>query len=681
MQTEKTKGFKSWMHRNFSQEPVLISDVKLDQRIRKLENELHNQGHFGAKINYELHFKKSNHKKASVSYHVLLPQAYTVNSVSLPEKRILFDSLPPALVSESIIESERQYDLENVLAERDRITSIIRNEGYYSFRKEYLEFSLDTTKGTKSIDMGIDVYNNLPDLSTKKYTIHDITFIMLNNAIDSLSGISLDTLSDEIFTIVYEDLFVKPSIMKHAVYQIPGQKYTQRSHEYTQEHLGNLGVFKQIDISYDTLEGFNNKLRMNILLLPLEKISLSAEANVVTKSTGFVGPAVVARLTNQNLFGGAEKLNISLNAGYEWQIFNAENTGLGFNSYELGIKSSISFPKIIAPFGLKYRTNIYVPKTTVSAGFEILNRVRYYKMNSISTSYSYQWKESLYNQHSFSLIDINFVDLVDTTAEFSEIFLNNPSVRRSFEEQFIVGMRYRFSFDNSSDENKTHRIYWESGLVTAGNFLSLIDKNIMGNTEEEQGKLFGKPYSQFLKITQDLRHYYKFRQKSGIVDRLYIGFGYPYGNSTVMPYVEQFFSGGANSIRGFTARSIGPGEYRGDTLTYFDQTGDIKIEYNFEYRFRIGQRLFGATFLDVGNIWLHKEDPLRPGSGFQMDKFYKQLAFGTGFGFRFDIDFFVIRFDIGIPLRNPGYEKGRQWVFTNSEIFKLNGFIAIGYPF
>lgn len=231
------------------------------------------------------------------------------------------------------------------------------------------------------------------------------------------------------------------------------------------------------------------------------------------------------------------------------------------------------------------------------------------------------------------------------------------------------------------DKRKIHQIFWEYGIVTAGNLLSLVDKEILRNPEEESGTIFGKPYTQFLKLSQDFRYYFNIGRKSRIVNRLYIGFGYPYGNSTILPYVEQYFSGGANSIRGFIARSLGPGEYRGDTLTYFDQTGDIKLEYNFEYRFKLGQKLFGATYLDIGNIWLHKEDPLRPGSGFQFKSFYNQFAFGTGFGIRFDLDFFVIRFDIGVPLRNPGYEKGDRWVFTNPEIFKLRGFIAIGYPF
>ena len=422
-------------------------------------------------------------------------------------------------------------------------------------------------------------------------------------------------------------------------------------------------------------------IRKKTTVRALDKVSLSIEGNIVTKSTGFLGPAVVGRLTHQNPFGGAEKLDVAINAGYEWQIFSAQNSGLGFNSYELGIKTSLSFPKLIAPFGLSHKSNVYVPKTSINLGFELMNRVQYYRMNSITTSYSYQWKNSIYNQHTFSPFDVNFVDLVDTTAEFSEIYLNNPSVRRSFEEQFIIGLRYRYSYDNSMNKKKIHQFFSESGIASAGNLFYLVDKNIIRNEIEQQGTLLGKTYSQFIKISEDFRYYYNSGRKSVIVNRFYFGFGFPYGNSTVMPYVEQFFCGGANSIRGFASRSLGPGEFRGDTLTYYDQTGDIKLEYNFEYRFRIGQKLFGATYLDIGNIWLHEEDPIRPGSGFNINTFYKQFAFGTGFGIRFDIDFFVIRFDLGIPLRNPGYDKGKQWVFTNSKIFKLNGFIAIGYPF
>ncbi len=673
MATDKEKGFKHWMHKSFSQSPVLISDVNLDQRVNKLESELFNEGYFGAKVNYQLHYKPSNPKKASVLYQVLTPRAYTYRSVNFPVDSTLIDTLIGNTAGESHIRVDDRYKLPTILKERDRITHIIRDSGLYRFQKEFLLFDLDTTPGNHLIDADITVARNISSDSYRKYFINAIHVKMMtgDHTDSSLYG-SFDTLRDGKLILSYDDLFFKPGMLKKALYQIPGEHFRQTSHENTQNHLGNFEVFKQIDIRYDTLGLSSGLVDMNILLTPIEKISLSAEANMVTKSSGFAGPAVATRLVNQNVFGGGEKLHVSLKGGFEWQTKTQENTGLGFNSYELGVNVGLSFPKVIAPFALKNLTNIYIPQTSINAGFELLNRVQYYKMNSFNTSYGYSWKKKAYNQHNFSPANFNFVVLVDTTAAFNEIYQDNPSVRRSFEEQSILSIRYRYAFDNSLNTEKKHRISWESGTYLAGALLSLINEDF---------KFFGKPFSKFFKVSQDFRYYYTLQRGSVIVNRVYAGAGLPFGNSTVMPYIEQFFSGGANSVRGFVARSIGPGSYRGDTLSYFDQTGDVKLEYNFEYRYRIGQRLFGAVFLDVGNIWLVKEDELRPGSGFTWNNFYKQLAVGTGVGIRFDFDFFVIRFDVGLPLRHPGYEQGKRWIFQNGDIYQLNGFLAIGYPF
>jgi outer membrane protein assembly factor BamA len=672
MDSEKEKGFKHWIHKNFSQPPVLIRDVNLDARVKKLESELFNEGYFDAKVNYLLYYKPKNPKKASVIYQVLTPEPYTYQSINFMRSQTNFDTIIQSSAGKSLIRAGDNYDLETVLQERDRITNAVRDSGFYNFRKEYLMFNLDTSQGLRVIDAHVTIAENLPKISYHRQYINKINVKMIAGGIDTTLSESFDTLRYGDMTIAYDNLFFKPQMIQKAMYQKPGEHYRQTYHSKTQTHLSNFEVFKQINIRYDSVKSHTDLLDMNITLTPIKKISLSAEANMVTKSSGFAGPAVVAGLQNQNVFKGGEKLNISLKAGFEWQTNTRENTGLGFNSYELGANASLSFPRVIAPFALKSKTNVYIPQTSVNAGFEFLNRVQYYRMNSFNVSYGYSWKTGRYNQHNFAPANFNFVVLVDTTPEFSEIYKDNPSVRRSFEEQNILSIRYRYAFDNSLNKEKKHRISWESGTYVAGAFLSLIDENL---------KIFGKPYSRFVKITQDLRYYYTFQRRSVLVNRIYAGMGYPVGNTTIMPYVEQFFSGGANSVRGFVARSLGPGSYRGDTLTYFDQTGDIKLEYNLEYRYRIGERLFGAVFLDVGNIWLVKEDELRPGSGFNQSTFYTQFAIGTGFGLRFDLDFFVIRFDLGLALRHPGYEKGKRWLFENKEIYQLNGYLAIGYPF
>lgn len=658
MKTEKEKGFKSWIYRNFSESPVLISDLNLSQRARKLESELFNQGYFGAKVNYELQYRNSNEKKALVHYNVLLPQAYNYFSIDYIPNNTVFDTMVVESSNERSIQVGDPYNLQELINAQARMNGYIQDKGYYNFKKEYLEFLVDTGRGDYQIDIAARIKRNLPPEAFQEYFIGSIHVYLHAEAHDSLDLSALDTLSFNKVLFHYDKLFIEPKVVAKAIYFRQGDRYLPRKHKNTRTHLGNFGVFKQINIQYEISPLDSSKLGMHIFLSPIDKISLSAEANLVSKSSGFAGPAVEARLTDENLTGGGEKFNVSIKGGFEWQLGteNAENY-LGPNSWEIGINFGLQFPKIFAPLGLSNLTNAYVPQTTVNAGFDLLNRVQYYKMNSYNASYGYMWKGSRFNQHQLSIPDLNIVQLIDTTAAFSEIFQTNPSVRRSFEEQTILSLRYRYSYDNHGKEDVKNNIAWESGFIVAA------------------------PFAKFLKITQDLRYDLSLRRKSSLVNRIYIGVGYPIEDQGIMPYVEQFFSGGANSVRGFRARSLGPGSFSGDTLDYYDQTGDIKLEYNIEYRYRIGDKLFGAVFLDIGNIWLKEDDLQRPGSQFAFNTFYKQLAIGSGFGLRLDFNFFVLRFDIGIPVRNPGYSVGEQWVFTNKGVRGANFYLAIGYPF
>jgi outer membrane protein assembly factor BamA len=256
---------------------------------------------------------------------------------------------------------------------------------------------------------------------------------------------------------------------------------------------------------------------------------------------------------------------------------------------------------------------------------------------------------------------------------------DNIYIRKSFEEQFIIGMRYGFTYDNTYNI-RPNNIFWQAGVNTSGNLVDLLNGG-GGGVNASPDKLLNNIYSQFIKLTSDLRYYRNGRNQS-LVLRLYAGLGFPYRNSTVLPYVEQFFSGGAYSIRGFTARYLGPGSYYEEKSGYIDQSGDIKLEGNMEYRFGLSKIVKGALFLETGNIWLINEDENRPGAKFGFDRFYRELAVGTGVGLRFDFSFFVLRTDFGFPLRNPYMTEGKNWLFGTGDIWSgMLFYLAIGYPF
>ncbi len=472
----------------------------------------------------------------------------------------------------------------------------------------------------------------------------------------------------------------RPEVFARSIYFRPGDRYSLSKHRKTMIHLNSYGVFKFINVRYlpdpDTLV---RRLDMMIELTPAKEIGLDLEANLVTKSTGFSGPGFAATLAHGNLARGANRLQLKLDGGFEWQWGSKSSSALGTFSYNFGLSSSIIFPRMLLPFGLAGEDRFNLPQTTVTLGFEFLNKIQYYRMSSVNLGFGYQWKKPERITHIFYPLFVNSINLLETTQEFDSLMNANPYIKKSFEEQFIVGMKYDFIYDNSLAK-QPHGFYFQAGISTSGNLLGLF--NSISSDETERPYSFrGSVYSQFIKLTTDVRYYRNIREMS-FAFRLYSGVGVPYTNSEVMPYVEQFYSGGSNSLRAFIARSVGPGTIKyEENADIIDQTGDIKLEGNFEFRFGISKVLRGALFIDAGNVWLFT-DETRPGAEFSFSTFADQLAVGTGAGLRFDFGFFVLRTDLGFPLRRTYVENGSNWVQSFDDSWHHKVFsLAIGYPF
>ncbi|HEY4652735.1 MAG TPA: BamA/TamA family outer membrane protein, partial [Pontibacter sp.] len=374
-----------------------------------------------------------------------------------------------------------------------------------------------------------------------------------------------------------------------------------------------------------------------------------------------------------------------------------EKANTNLSSYQLGTQATLTIPRIVSPVELRNLRTEFVPKTRMSLGFDFLNRVRYYQMNSFNASYAYNWRPKKEFTHDITPINLQYVQLGKTTIAFDTLLAQNPFLRRSFEDQFIIGSIYQFTFTNQMETNRTHQFFDNFTVDGSGNLINGL-QSLSGADEPEEDRpreIFGRPYSQYVRFENDFRYYFHITKESQIATRLLAGVGYAHGNSTVLPYVKQFSIGGPNSIRAFRARSIGPGTYNvPDSLfsSYFDQTGDMKLEANIEYRFPIAGFFKGAVFLDAGNVWLLRETrkpdgtPDKPGGLFEGNEFLAELAVGTGVGLRVDVQFFVLRFDLGIPVRVPHMPPGQRNVlsdfkfgFKGENSMTLN--IAIGYPF
>jgi len=670
-----------WFYRTFAKEPVLISQVNPEARCQKLESDLFSVGFFHARVWANIDTSRRNPRKAGIIYYIEPDHPFRYHDISFASPVDAVDSLINRYQPDLTLKPNDVFDLGMIKSETKKITANVQEEGYFYFNPTHMKWTADTTRAPYQIDLRVGKTTDLSNNALWKYSIDDI-LVKITLPVDSLRLIQpADTLFHDGITLIASGDPIKPKVISRAIYFRKGDLYSAVKQQQTMNHLNSYGIYKYLNLQFvPDPDSLLHQLDLSIELTPMKDISLDLEANVVTKSTGFSGPGFAATLAHGNLARGANKLQLKLNGGVEWQWSSSSSSTLGTTSYNVGLSSSIIFPKILKPFKLFNTKRFSLPQTSMTLGFELLNKVQYYQMSSINLGLGYQWKRSQKITHIYYPLFFNSITLLETTPEFDSILNANPYIRKSFEEQFIAGMKYDFIFDNSMTK-QPHGFYFQAGISTSGNLIDLFKKASLAE-EERPYTIVGNIYSQFLKFSTDIRYYRNFQNKS-LVLRLYSGIGFPYRNSEVMPYVEQFYSGGSNSIRAFIARSIGPGSLPPDESSdIIDQTGDIKLEGNLEYRFKMSKVLHGAFFLDAGNIWLLNPDENRPGAEFHFNTFTDQLAVGTGVGFRFDFNFFILRTDFGFPLRMAYVTDDSNWIgstkdFLNGMVFSL----AIGYPF
>ncbi len=679
MKTDKEKKIKTWLYKTLSSEPILLSDVNPQLRAAKVENDLFDKGYFHSDAWAEIDTSSRNQHKAKVSYFVELSPPVYYNKIVTDTLTDHVDTLISQDKFMSEIRPGDQFNLDKIKDLRRGLSRRIQDSGYFYFSPEFIDLKADTTAETNSVNLTIGKAKNLPDRVTSIYKINSISIKILIMSDSSVS--KADTTYYEQIEIISSGERIKDEVLVNAIKFREGDTYSYSAYQRTLTRLNNLGVFKYSNVSYqqNLTDSLSNLLDVTIDLIKADNIMADFEANVVSKSSGYLGPQFEVGISHLNTFHGAERLRVGLTGGFEWQWGTKSESQLGTYSYQFGINSGLTFPRISIPFVPPEKNQLLLQTTSVNLDLSLLNRIAYYKMLSIKTNLQYQWSKTSNIQHSFYPVYVNSVNLLATTPEFDSVVNGNIYIRKGFEEQFIIGPRYEFTFNNTLT-TRPNNFLFNAGIFTAGTFLDLIAG--AGKDDSERPYSFlNNIYSQFIKLTSDLRYYRNGYNKS-LVIRLYAGIGMPYGNSIALPYIEQFFSGGAYSVRGFTARYLGPGSYHEEESGYIDQSGDLKLESNIEFRFDMSKILKGALFVDVGNIWLVNEDPNRPGANFNINTFYNQLAVSTGFGFRFDFNFFVLRTDFGVPLRNPYPVDNEYWLLGTGNRYAGTLFhLAIGYPF
>ncbi len=680
---KKEKGLKWWLYRKLSKKPVLISDVQPELRLKMVENSMKDFGFYGAKLSYEVIPKKHNPKKAKISYRVELPQPFKYGNIELWGWSPAMDSIVRPSMRFSELKSGDRYDVNLLNQERQRISDRLRNRGYYFFQPDYIEFLVDTTSGNKIADVRITLKQGVPASALKPYKLQNVEVVLSGN--DGTG--ERDSLMIDSVKIIYEPpMTLKPNVLMRAVRVRPGQLYSAIRQSRTQAKFVQLGVFKFANMAITASDTISQQaLDMQIsgeFALPIET---EVEMDISSKSNNLLGPGLTLGVTNRNMFKRAETFSVKLTGSYEWQVGGNKqatgNSGL-INSYELGLNVNLSVPRLLVPKLMQSKRDRH-EQTHFQIGTDLMNRHNYFRMISFWGSATYDFNSSFRNYHSIVPFKLNYTYLLKTSQAFDSVTMRNPTVAKSFSNQFIPSMSYTYTYDRAASYRNPNRLFWQTSIMQAGNIIAGFQK-LFGNKLKEGKTFLNNRYSQFVKLTTELIGYKSMDRNNQLAIRVMGGIGYAYGNSKVMPYSEQFYIGGANSIRAFQVRSIGPGSYHpvATKYSYLDQTGDIKLEGNLEYRFTIYENFKGACFVDVGNVWLLRSEEQRPGGKFNLKGLAKELALGTGVGVRYDFSFIVVRADLGIPIHAP-YDTGKSGYYNiNDKFWKglvLN--IAIGYPF
>ncbi len=669
------KGFKHWIYNKLASEPVLVSDVRPEVRVHMLDRILDDNGYFSGSTSYEL-VQKKNKKKASILYTINSGEPYLIDSIRLlPDTTHLFHIIDSVVDRSTYFKTGSRYSTDSLSVLRVQIANAVRNRGYYYFRPEFIQYLADSTITHGRIAMRMELADNLHPWALDRFTTGTITTTVKRNN----GGGTPDTIHTSKGDVIqYKPSKLRKSLIPSCIAFRPGRTFSVRQMDLTQSRLSRLGIFNNINMSVTPDTTHHDKRLLNVEIdctfdRPWEA---SIEANVSSKSNSYLGPGLSFGLTNRNIFGGGEQLSISLTGSYEWQ------TGAGrsnlFNSYEAGLNATLAFPRLLAPRFVP-RSRRDLNWTRLSLGIDVLNRPHYFKMEQFNTGISYDWRSSRYINNSFTLFKLTYTKLQNTTEVFDSIMGANPAIALSFQNQFIPQMSYSITYDRAMNRDNTINV--QASVQQAGNiFWSIYE--LCGRHGEK--KLLGTPFSQFVKGYAQVVYGRRLAGKISLVNRLATGGAYAYGKSKQVPYSEQFYAGGANSVRAFTVRSIGPGSYRApaDQINgYFDQTGTFIFLANSELRFPILGPLEGAMFLDAGNVWTLKAEESRPGGQLKASNFLKDLALGTGVGLRFNISMLVIRADLGIGIHAP-YKTSKRGYYNMESFRKSLAFhLAIGYPF
>jgi outer membrane protein assembly factor BamA len=683
--SKNTKGVKKWLQDLLGTSPDLYSKTESDFIQSRMEAYLQDHGYFDALVSSDSIVDKYY---VSVIYNIQPNEQYCIDSVYLLTEESPLSDLVEVAINETSLKIDSPYSKDILINERKRLVEHAANNGFIDVSDNNFIFYLDTLHNRSSLDIVLKLNTESDSTVDHPYYLNDTWVYQDYSLNEGDEKGKKDSINYQGINIIQNKTFLEPGILNKSIDQERGDLYSKKFTDKTLSKLLDLGVYKFVNLRYTkTSDTTRNLVDRHIFLTPSGTRDISAEIRANTRTGNFFGSGLILRYTDRNLLGSAEYFEIGLSGAIETQF---GDDGSLINSAEAGLQLGIALP-YTWPFDLS-NENFFSSKTLSNFGINYEKRTEFYTLNSLTLKFGYDWVVNSGKSHQFFPIRFNRIKVLEKSDDLEEALLENPSLKSSFEDVYIIGIQYIFTLGKKIRNSSVSQYLFKANVESSGNLSYLVQSTLKGKKDTPY-EVLGLPFAQFVKTDLDFRYYLPSGPNS-LAFRLFGGVGYSYGNSSVLPYVKQYFSGGSNGIRAFPIRTLGPGsyinpEYDSAENEFIDQTGDIKLEANIEYRFPIAGYLKGAFFMDAGNIWLLDDsDDQREGAEFRFNEFISEIAIGAGVGFRFDINAFVIRMDIAYPIRKPFLPQGERWVLDEIDFFNsdwrdenLVFNLALGYPF
>ena len=694
--SDTTRWFNRWVRR-MGQPPVIYDQALTDASVRQLHTALVNRGYMDATVEADTTVRRGG-RKIDVTYRIATGTPHRIASLAYDIADTALARIVAADSAACLIPVGGALDRNLLDSERGRITSLMRDNGYYSFTKEYVSFVADTVRGSRDVDLTLRVRaprgaaTATAATTATRHRIASVTFV--TDADNPVAGMR-DTVRYGDVDVVYgPDRYLRPAALEEKCYIVPGQPYSARDVDRTYEALARMGILRYVNIEMQPAGVVDGEQWLDavVSLGRNRKQAVSVELDG-TNSEGDLGAGLSLTYQHRNLARGSEMLSAKLRGAYESISGNLD--GLINDRYtEVAAEVGITFPQFEFPFlSKRFKKRVWAA-TEFAVSFNHQERPEYTRL-IFGASWKYKWqqrKSDFQLRHTFDLIDINVVRLPRSTMDFlDEIAPNNPLLRYSYEDHFIMRLGYTFYRTNRRIPTATSNAFAIQPYVstlrvsgeTAGNLLYAISSVDGQKRSDGVYKLFGIQYAQYAKADFDYTYTRNFNSRNALAVHVGAGVAVPYGNSSMVPFEKRFYAGGANGVRGWGVRTLGPGAYdsRNSVRDFINQCGDIRLDLSIEYRAKLFWVFEGALFVDAGNIWTIRSYENQPGGVFRFDRFYKQIALAYGAGIRMDFTYFLLRLDLGMKAHNPAAGQ-EPWPLIHPRWSRdANFHFSVGYPF